>query len=48
MIIIKTKYLLEECVCSGKPSSTMTAAAMTADDQYDEDNDNEDDNDDNG
>jgi len=47
MIIIKTKYLLEECVCSGKPSSTMTAA-MTADDQYDEDNDDEDDNEDNG
>ena len=35
MIIIKTKYLLEECVRSGKPDSTMTAV-MTADDEYDD------------
>ena len=46
MIIIKTKYLLEECVRSGKPGSMMTAA-MTAADEYDEDNeDDDDDNDD--
>ncbi len=46
MIIIKTKYLLEECVCSGKPGST-TTVAMTAADEYDKDNeDNDDDNDD--
>ena len=38
MIIIKTKYLLEECVRSGKPGSTMTAA-MTAADEYDDDDD---------
>ena len=34
MIIIKTKYLLEECVRSGRPGST-TTAAITADDHYD-------------
>ncbi len=37
MIIIKTKYLLEECVRSGRPGST--TAAITADDQYDDDDD---------
>ena len=47
MIIIKTKYLLEECVRSGKPDST-TTAVMTANDEYDKDDDdgNDDDNDD--
>ena len=47
MIIIKTKYLLEECVRSGKPDST-TTAVMTADDEYDKDNDDDDDDDDGG
>jgi hypothetical protein len=44
------RAVIEECVRSGKPSS-MTTAAMTADDQYDDDDDDDDndnDNDDDG
>mgnify|MGYP000521729286 CR=1 FL=1 len=44
MIIIK-KYLLEECVRSGKPDST-TTAVMTANDEYDKDDDDGDDDED--
>ena len=38
MTIIEIKYLLEECVRSGRPGST-TTAAITADDQYNGDDD---------
>jgi hypothetical protein len=39
------RAVIEECVRSGKPSS-MTTAAMTADDQYDDDDNDDDNNDD--